>query len=88
MRALGRQYVQLRKSRATLDCWISEFFKKPRIQYIKNENISKALKLAAIKLDYPEIRGIETKDINTHYLRATRGNVLYLEGYKDREIQK
>ena len=35
--------------------------------------MSKALKLEVIKFSYPEIKGIDKKDINTHSLRAGGG---------------
>ena len=45
-----------KKNRAKLDCLMSEFFKKGRRQDIKNDDMSKALKMAFIKLAYPEIK--------------------------------
>ena len=66
---------------------MSVFFEKGRRQEIRNDDMSKLLKLAAIKLSYPEIKGIYIKDINTHYLRAGGSNALYLVEYKDRKIQ-
>ena len=50
--------------------------------------MSKALKLEAIKLSHPEIKGIKIKDLKTHSLRALGGNDLYLAGYKNKKIQK
>ena len=52
------------------------------------EDISKALKMAATILNYPEARGIPIKLIDTHSLRCGGANVLALLGYSDTQIQK
>ena len=70
-----------------MECLVSELFEKGRRQDISNDDMSKVLKLASIKLFYLEIKVIYIKDINTHSLRAG-GGVVHLTGYKDREIQK
>ena len=56
---------------------------KGRRQVIKNGNMSKSLKLEAIKIAYLEIKGTEIKDINTHPLRHGGANELHLVVYKD-----
>ena len=53
---------------------MSAFFEKRRRQDIKNDDMSKTLRLAAIKVSYPEIKVIGIKDINTHSLRARVAN--------------
>ena len=45
-------------------------FEKGNISYIKNNAISKALKLVAIKIAYLKIKLMEVKKINAHFLRA------------------
>ena len=70
MRALGSKYVHLRINKAKINCLMSEFFEKGRRQDIRNDKMSKVLKLEAIKLAYPEIKGIDIDNINTHSLRS------------------
>ena len=48
--ALGRWCVHLRNNRAKIDCLVSELFDKRSRQDIKNDNMSKALRLEAVKL--------------------------------------
>ena len=62
----------------------SECFEKVRIQDIRNDDTSKALKLESIKLAYQEIKEIDITEINTHLLRAIGRNALHLSEYKDR----
>ena len=50
--------------------------------------MSKALKMTSIKLTYPEIKGIDIRDIKSHSLRARGENALHLTWYKDKEIKK
>ena len=52
------------------------------------EHISRALKLAAIELQYPTNKGIPVSRINTHSLRSGGANALSLSGYSDTQIQK
>ena len=73
MRALGSRYVYLRNNRSKMECLVSELFEKGRRQDISNDDMSKVLKLASIKLFYLEIKVIDIKDINTHSLRAGGG---------------
>ena len=52
---------------------MSETFKKGKRSDIKNDEISKVLKLPAMKIDHPEMKKIKITDINTHYLRSGGG---------------
>jgi hypothetical protein len=52
------------------------------------ENISRALKSAAVELQYPTCKGIPIERINTHSLRSGWANALALAGYSDTQIQK
>ncbi len=52
------------------------------------EDISKALKMAATLLEYPETRGIPIKLIDTHSLQIGGANALALSGFSDTHIQK
>ena len=47
---------------------MSAYFEKGRRQDIRNGDMSKFLKLAAIKIAYMEIKSIEINYINTHSL--------------------
>ena len=55
---------------------------------ITNEDVSKALKVAATALDYPTAKGIPIDRIDTHSLRSGGANALLLAGYSDTQIQK
>ena len=46
------------------------------------------MKLAAVCLGYPTVRGIQVANFSTHSLRAGGPNALHSCGYLDREIQK
>ena len=59
---------------------MSAQFEKGNIPDIKNGAMSKALKLAAVKLACTEIKEIDIKDINTYYLRDRGANELHLAG--------
>ena len=52
------------------------------------ENISRALKLAAVELQYQTNKGIPIDRINTHSLRSGGANALALAGYSNMQIQK
>jgi hypothetical protein len=52
------------------------------------ENVSRALKLAAVNLQYPTTKGIPIDRINTHSLCSGGANALALAGYSDTQIQK
>ena len=45
-------------------------FEKGNISYIKNNAMSKALKLVAMKIAYLKIKVMEINKINTHFLRS------------------
>ena len=55
---------------------------------MNDNDIRRALKIAAIAKDYESLRGIPTNHIDIHSLRAGGANALHLSGYPDREIQK
>jgi hypothetical protein len=54
---------------------------------ITNEDVSKALKAAAMVLEYPTAKGIPIDRIDTHSLRSGGANALSLSGYSDTQIQ-
>jgi hypothetical protein len=50
--------------------------------------VSKALKAAAMVLEYPTAKGIPIDCIDNHSLRSGGANALSLTGYSDTQIQK
>jgi hypothetical protein len=52
------------------------------------ENINRALKSAAVELQYPTTKGIPIDRINTHSFRSGGAHALALAGYSDTQIQK
>ena len=72
------------------DTFLSAFKNKKTgaIQHVIATDVSKMLKLAAAKKEYPELRGVPLNRINTHSLWSGGANTLSLAGYKDFQIQK
>ena len=59
VRVLGwGKYFHLRNNRTRMDYFITALFENGRRQDMRNDNMSKAFELAAIKLAYPEMKGI------------------------------
>ena len=89
VRAIGRRYCHIRKHTSDPETFLSAYFESPEERRDVNDNdIRKALKVAAIALDYEKVRGIPISRIDTHSLRAGGANALHLSGYSDREIMK
>ena len=89
VRALGRRFVHIRDNTADLTTFLSTYFcTKSHKRDVSDKDISTALKLAAVALEYPTLRGIPIDRIDTHSLRSGGANALALNGYSDREIQK
>jgi hypothetical protein len=61
---------------------------KGKCKDITNKDVSKALKVAALALDYPTAKGIPINRIATHSLRSGGANALLLAGYSDTQIKK
>ncbi len=60
-----------------------------RIRYdVTREDISKGLKIAAMLLHYPEMRGIPIERIDAHSLWSGGTNALAFSGYSNMQIQK
>jgi hypothetical protein len=89
VKALGRRYLHIRRhTRDQHSTFLSTYFIN-NIRYdVTDKNISTALKLAGVALEYPSRRGIPIERIDTHSLRSGGANALALNGYSDREIQK
>ena len=88
IRALGRRVVHLRKQGAVKSSFLSTYYHEGKKYDVIGEDVSKALKLAATLLEYPEKRGIPVELIDTHSLRCGGANALALSGYSDTQIQK
>ena len=88
IRALGRRVVHLRQHGAAKNSFLSTFYHEGKKYDVIGEDVSKALKMAATLLDYPEARGIPIDLIDTHSLRCGGANALALSGYSDTQIQK
>ncbi len=71
VRALSRHYLHLRTMGANAKTFLSAYFDEENTrQDITNEDVSRALKMAAAVLDYPTARGIPVDRIDTHLLRS------------------
>jgi hypothetical protein len=88
VRALGRRYVHLQQHGASATTFLSKFWMDGVRLDVTVENISRALKSAAAKLQYPTTKGIPIDRINTHSLCSGGANALALAGYSDNQIQK
>ena len=89
VRAIGRRYCHIRKHTNDPMTYLSAYFDEKGIRRdVTDEDVRKALKLAAIALNYPTQKGIPIDRIDTHSLRAGGAMALHLSGYSDREIQK
>ncbi len=86
--ALGRQYLHLQANGATAKTIISAYYHEGKHFDVTSDHVSVALKMAAIALEYPILKGIPIKRINTHSLRSGGANALALAGYSDMQIQK
>jgi len=89
VRALGRVYCHIRKHTSDPKTYLSAYFEEDGVRRdITDDDIRKAVKLAAIALNYPANKGIPVEHVDTHSLRAGGAMALHLSGYSDREIQK
>ena len=88
VRALGQRYVHLCLHIATNRTIISAYYYGGKRFDVTADHISAALKLAAQALEYPILKGIPIKLINTHSLCSGGANALALFGYYDTQIQK
>jgi hypothetical protein len=69
VRTLARCYLHLRMMGATATSFLSTYFDNNNARRdITDEDVSRALKVAATLLDYPTARGIPVDCIDTHSL--------------------
>ena len=89
VRALGRRYLHLQNNGVDRKTFLSAYFNEPTERAdITNENITRALKMAATALEYPTVKGTPIDRIDTHSLRSGGANALSLARFSDTEIQK
>ena len=88
VKALGRRYIHIRNTTLDKTAPLSTFSHNNDVRHVTDKDISSALKLAAVALEYPSLKGIPIDRIDTHSLRSGGANALALCGYSDREIQK
>ncbi len=86
--ALARRVLHLQEHKADGKTLLSSFFHQSAHYNVCDNNISTELKLAATILQYPAMRGISIKRIDTHSLWSGGANTLALSGYSDTQIQK
>ena len=88
IRALGWRIIHLCQHGAPKTSFLSTFYHEGKRGDVIGEDISKALKMAAILLEYPETQGIPIAFVDMHSLRCGGANALALSGYSDTQIQK
>ena len=91
VRALGRRYIYIRSHLQGTRGWgtfLSAYWVDGARADVTAKDMSKALKWAASRLDYPEGKGIPVDRVDTHSLRMGGANALALSGHSDMEIQK
>jgi hypothetical protein len=87
--ALARRYLHLHDMGANSKTFLLVYYDdKGKCKDITNEDVSKALKVAATASDYSTAKGIPIDRIDTHSLRSGGANALLLAGYSDTQIQK
>lgn len=88
VRALARRVLHIRQHAFSLDTFLSTFVANGRQFNVTDNDMRKSLKMAALHLNYPVLKGIPIDRIDTHSLRSGGANALSLLGCSDREIQK
>ncbi len=85
---LACQVIHLRENGGDNKALLSAFYLDGIRYDVTREDVSKGLKMAAMLLHYPAMRGIPIERIDTHSLRSGGANALALSGYSDMQIQK
>jgi hypothetical protein len=88
IRALGRRFIHIRGFATDSSTFLSTYMHETNVYDVTDKDVSIAVKLAGVALDYPAKKGIPIARIDTHSLRSGGANALSLTGYSDREIQK
>jgi hypothetical protein len=85
---LGCCYLQIRLHGVTKKTILLAYYTVGKWFDVTSDHISIALKLVTVALEYPILKGIPIKRINTHSLRTGGANALALAGYSNTQIQK
>ena len=93
MRALGRQFVSIRKKVNNKKIYLSTYWVGYKRKYLNAENMSASLKFATTALNYPYLKGIPIDRVDTNSLRSGEANALSLrdtaiEIYKNGEMER
>jgi hypothetical protein len=87
-RALARRVNYINDHTSDRTTFLSAYWVGEERRDVSDEDIRGEIKLAAKELLYPEQRGIEVRQVDTHSLRGGGANALHLSGYSDRQIMK
>ena len=88
VRALGRRVCYIRRHTSDQDTLLSAYWHEGARCDVTDGDIRESIKAAAATLRYPETRGIEIDDVDTHSLRGGGANALHMAGYTDLQIMK
>ena len=88
VRVIGRWYVHITANKYKPEMLLSSYWIGDKKYDVMDDNFRSALKVAAVALNYPEMKGILINQIDTHSFRGGVMNALSLSGYSDREIHK
>jgi hypothetical protein len=88
IKAIGRRYIHLLTNGGRPKTYLSTYFEEGLEYNVTAEHIFKGLKMAVAALDYPLLKGIPIKRIDTHSLCSGGANALALSGYSNIQIQK
>ena len=85
---LGRQYVHIWKHTESPETYLSAYSVGGVWHDITDQNIRNNLKWEATELDYPTSKGIPIDRIDIHSLCGGGANLLHLNRYSVKQIQK
>jgi hypothetical protein len=74
------------KNRGKKKSFLSAYYEGGVEANVTAEHTSRGLKVAAAALDYPSLKGIPIKRIDTHSLQSGRANALALSRFSDMQI--
>ena len=66
VRALGGQFVSIRKKVKNKKTYLSAYWMEGRIKYLNADKMSAALKFTTTALHYPYLKGIPIDTVDTH----------------------
>mmetsp|Transcript_453 Transcript_453/g.1051 ORF Transcript_453/g.1051 Transcript_453/m.1051 type:complete len:425 (+) Transcript_453:1385-2659(+) len=89
VRALARIIIDLKDVTTDRSTFLSTYCDESGTSRdVTDKDMRRAIKFAAVYLDYPGTRGIAVEEVDTHSLRAGGANALHLSGVSDTKIQK